>query len=192
MANLVKELGELDFSAYIGGPMQAAIQAQHTASLSEALFIKDTGFNKKTGKIEYVDFSYTKTVPVETTATNGVTTTTIEKQEYKLSVPLLSLITIPAIRIDEMTIDFNVKLTSCETVNVDSEFNTSAQTGFNFGRLINFKASASYRRKTSSTTETNRSYDLAVHVRVVNDEIPAGLDRVLRMLENQVKDEKKE
>ena len=46
MPNLVQELNSLDFSVYIGGPLQAAVQAQHAASMSQVNFIKEVGFEK--------------------------------------------------------------------------------------------------------------------------------------------------
>lgn len=41
MANLVQELNSLDFSVYIGSPMQTAIKAQHDASMSQVNFIME-------------------------------------------------------------------------------------------------------------------------------------------------------
>ena len=67
MTNLVQELNSLDFSVYIGGPMQAAIQAQHAASMSQVSFIKEVGFENTPagtlGELRYVDFKHKKSVP---------------------------------------------------------------------------------------------------------------------------------
>ena len=49
MPNLVQELNSLDFSVYIGGPMQAAVQAQHAASMSQVSFIQAVGFEDING-----------------------------------------------------------------------------------------------------------------------------------------------
>jgi hypothetical protein len=38
--NLVQELNSLDFSVYIGGPLQAAVKAQHDASISQVTLLK--------------------------------------------------------------------------------------------------------------------------------------------------------
>ena len=66
MPNLVAELNSLDFSVYIGGPLQAAVQAQHAASMSQVQFIQEVGFEDdpistttpKAKKLRYVDFAY--------------------------------------------------------------------------------------------------------------------------------------
>ncbi|MBV8326905.1 DUF2589 domain-containing protein [Chryseobacterium sp.] len=185
MANLVQELNSLDFSVYIGGPMQAAIKAQHDASMSQVNFIKEVGFEQPDAqggatKLKYVDFVYTKSVPSTTGSTDSVV-----KSEVKLSVPLLSMLTIPALRIDEMTIDFNAKLNSVETQSIASEFQGSASLSAKFWK-VKFNASASYKKTSSSTSTTEKTYTLGVHVKAVNDELPAGLSKIMDMLEDAI------
>ncbi|MBP6751217.1 MAG: DUF2589 domain-containing protein, partial [Xanthomonadaceae bacterium] len=65
MPNLVQELNSLDFSVYIGGPLQAAVQALNAASMAQVSFIKEVGFETVGGeeKLRYVDFEYKKSVP---------------------------------------------------------------------------------------------------------------------------------
>lgn len=185
MANLVQELNSLDFSVYIGGPMQAAIKAQHDASMSQINFIKEVGFEEDVAeggakKLKYVDFTYTKSVPSTTENSDAVV-----KSEVKLSVPLLSMLTIPALRIDEMTIDFNAKLNSVETQSIASEFQGSASISAKFWK-VKFNASASYKKTSSSTSTTEKTYTLGVHVKAVNDELPAGLSKIMDMLEDAI------
>lgn len=194
MPNLVQELNSLDFSVYIGGPLQAAVDAQHAASMSQVSFIQEVGF-KNVGTVQapdyelrYVDFKYTKKVPNPTydpAATSGPNSLPFNEAEVLISVPFLTMLTIPALRIEEVNIDFNAKLTSTETRNVSSEFAGSAEISAKFWK-VNFKASASYKRTSSSGTSTERTYTLGVRVRAVNDELPAGLDRILTMLEDSI------
>jgi len=191
MPNLVQELNSLDFSVYIGGPLQAAVDAQHAASMSQVSFIQQVGFQDDGSggtELRYVDFKYTKKVPnpdYDPAATTGPTSEPYNEAEVLISVPFLTMLTIPALRIDEITIDFNAKLTSTETSNVASEFAGSASLSLKVWK-VNFKASASYKRTSSSGTSTERTYNLGVHVRAVNDELPAGLERILTMLEDSI------
>ncbi|MBL8261379.1 MAG: DUF2589 domain-containing protein [Xanthomonadaceae bacterium] len=191
MPNLVQELNSLDFSVYIGGPLQAAVSAQHAASMSQVSFIQEVGFKDDGAggkELRYVDFKYTKKVPNPTydpAATSGPNSLPFNEAEVLISVPFLTMLTIPALRIEEVTIDFNAKLTSTETSNVSSEFAGSAELSARFWK-VNFKASASYKRTSSSGTSTERTYTLGVHVRAVNDELPAGLDRILTLLEDSI------
>lgn len=200
-STLVNDLNSLDFSIYIGGPMQAAVSAQNAAAMAVVNFIKQVGFETSTSndgddedeggggestttvttseKVRYVTFFYEKNLEDGTTAT------------YKLSVPLLTIVPIPSLRIEEMTIDFNAKLNSVETEDVSSSLGASASLGIGF-KKVGFKASASYRRTSVSGSKIERSYEMNVHVKVVNDEIPAGLDRILRILESEITNKEKE
>lgn len=192
MADLVAELNSLDFSVYIGGPMQAAIQAQTAASMATVNFIKEVGFEPGTGggpdQIRYVAFKFVKLAPNPNfDKTQPVSSTNQEmiSQNVEVSVPFIAMLTMPALRIDELTIDFNAKLTSVETSSVNSEFAASAELGINY-KVVNFKASASYKRTSSRGTTVEKTYNLGVKVTAVNDEIPEGLDRILTMLEDSI------
>ena len=200
MPNLVQELNSLDFSVYIGGPLQAAVQAQHSASMSQVQFIQEVGFETdSTGKtnVRYVDFAYSKSAAnphfgktaqqladEELPGDTDVASKFIESQ-MTIKVPFLTMLTIPAVRLDEITIDFSAKLTSTETSSVSDEFAASAELGINY-KVVNFKASASYKRNSSRGVSVEKTYNMAVHVRAVNDEIPEGLDRILTMLEDGI------
>jgi hypothetical protein len=197
MANLVQELNSLDFSVYIGGPLQAAVQAQHAASMSQVSFIKEVGFENDGADLRYVDFNFQKSVPnphygktPQQLQDEGLPPTTnvasaFLPSQVNIRVPFLTMLTIPALRIEELTIDFNAKLTSTETSNVSSEFAASAELGIKY-KIVNFKASASYKRTSTRGTSVEKTYNLGVKVTAVNDEIPAGLDRILTMLEDSI------
>jgi hypothetical protein len=211
MPNLVQELNSLDFSVYIGGPLQAAVQAQHAASMSQVSFIKAVGFEEdpnststpKGQKLRYVDFAFTKSIANEHYGkdkqklldegfTDAQATEIVKDKDNKfisndvtIKVPFLTMLTIPALRIEELTIDFNAKLTSTETANVSSEFAASSELGINY-KIVNFKASASYKRTSTRGTSVEKTYNLGVKVTASNDEIPAGLDRILTMLEDSI------
>ncbi|MES2669287.1 MAG: DUF2589 domain-containing protein [Pseudomonadota bacterium] len=206
MPNLVQELNSLDFSVYIGGPLQAAVDAQHAASMSQVNFIKEVGFITTAANaaatppvlastdLRYVDFKYKKRVPnpnfgklpAEAVPAGANVTNEFLDQEITIKVPFLTMLTIPALRIEEINIDFNAKLTSVETTAASSEFAGSAELSAKFWK-VKFKASASYKRSTSSTTNVEKTYNLGVRVRAVNDELPAGLDRILTMLEDSIR-----
>jgi len=206
MPNLVAELNSLDFNNYIGGPLQAAVQAQHAAAMSQVKFIQEVGFESGASptdpeKLRYVDFNYKKSIPnphykktTQELTDEGFTAAEISdidtteaftESEIKIKVPFLTMLSVPALRIDEMTIDFNAKLTSTETSNVSSEFAASAELGINY-KVVNFKASASYKRTSTRGVNVEKTYNLGVNVKVVNDELPAGLDRILTMLEDSI------
>lgn len=197
MPNLVPELNSLDFSVYVGGPLQAAIKAQTEASMATVSFIKEVGFendgnDSTTDALRYVDFEYNKSVPnpnyLSTDADLPAGTNTTDEfleSRVAIKVPFLTMLTIPSLRVDEVNIDFNARLSSTETSNIATEFGAKAELGLKF-RRIRFKASASYKRNTSQGVKVDKTYNLGVQVKAVNDELPAGLARVLDLLEDGI------
>jgi Protein of unknown function (DUF2589) len=202
MPDLVQELNSLEFGVYIGGPLQAAIKAQQEASLAQIDFIKDVGFvttaASPTPSLRMVDFSFKKDkpnpnfgkTPAQLTAeglpaNTNVTDRVIADGTTTLRVPMLAMLTMPAIRIQEITIDFNAKLTSVETKNISTELGVNASLGLNV-KWVNFKASTAFKRTTTEGVKVEKSYTMAVHVRAVNDEMPAGLERILTLLEENI------
>lgn len=187
MADLVSELNSLDFGLYIGGPLQAAVDAQNSASLAQVDFIKSVGFTEvsdsdedtttesipKHNELVYVDFEYQKSTGNESIETR------------KISVPLLTMLNVPSIRIDEITIDFNAKLTSIETRDTSSSLGISGTLSAGC-KLASLKVSAAYKKTTTTGSNVEKTYSMSVHVRAVNDEMPAGLDRILTLLEGEI------
>lgn len=202
MSNLVPELNSLDFNVYVGGPLQAAIQAQTAASMATVDFIKQVGFEDDgdattADALRYVDFKYKKSTPNphfgktslqlsdENLPADTNTTDQFLESEVAIKVPFLTMLTIPSLRVDEVDINFNARLSSVETRSVSTKFALDAKLGLKF-KFINFKASASYRRNTTQGTKVEKTYNLGVRVRAVNEELPEGLNRVLNLLEDSI------
>lgn len=173
----VTELGNIDFQKMIGGPLQAAVDAQVASSLATINFINAVGFTAADGggkrELVMVDLSHTrKDVDADGTVTS---------KDVNVRVPLLSMLPIPSLRIEQVLIDFNVRLNSVESSTVSDDLGVKAQLSAGWGP-VNFKVSASYQRKTTTNVEVKREYALNVNVKAVQDEMPAGLEKVLGML----------
>jgi hypothetical protein len=185
------ELSSLNFDAMIGGPLNAVIKAQAQSAVTSVDFIKAVGFDSDdSGNITgptMISFKYKK--PVEQKAADG--TVTIEVKDFELTVPFLTMLPIPFIRIEETTIDFNAKITavqessSTSSHGLDTELKAKAGWGWGSASL---KVNYSYKKSTASSSKVERTYSLAVHVRAVQDEIPAGTERLLGILENAIKE----
>ena len=124
-------LNNIPFHNIIGGPLEAAIKAQAMAANTTVEFIKAVGFKPVTkngqidpdkddssivgdedseiGNIRYINFSYAKK------NLDG------SKAEGYMKVPILSIVPIPMLRIEEMTIDFATKITESEQNDHGSE-----------------------------------------------------------------------
>ena len=175
--NLVSELNNIDFQKMIGAPLQACVDAQVASSLATVNFINAVGFTAPdtSGKrdLVMVDFSHTRKDVDDKGAA-------VEKS-VNIKVPLLAMLPIPSLRIEHVIIDFNVKLNSVESSSVDTSLGVNAEVSGGWGP-VKFKVSASYQRKTATNVEVKKEYALNVNVKAVQDEIPAGLEKILNML----------
>ena len=174
--NLVAELNNIDFKKMIGGPLQAAVDAQVASSLATVDFINAVGFTTPTSgprELVMVDFTHIRSDGPKDANGQPIPTT--------IKVPLLAMLPIPSLRIEHVIIDFNVKLNSVETSTVSSDLKVDASVSGGWGR-VNFKVSASYQRKATTGVEVKKEYALNVNVKAVQDEIPAGLEKILNLL----------
>jgi hypothetical protein len=217
MSNPGQELSSIDFASLIGGPLTAVIKAQAQSSNASVQFIKGVGFkkpltdefdsvgNSETEEPIYVKFKYPKEVtpyvPSQLEVTDGegnvVTPATPAAsavyETHEISVPILTMLPIPFIRIEEATLDFNAKITSMAYDREAVTKNTSAGGGAKTGKFFSYfgsaslKASTSTKRVSRTGTTENKTYSMAVHVRAVQDEMPAGMERLLGILEDSVK-----
>ena len=175
--DLVSELNNIDFRKMIGGPLQAAVDAQVASSLATVDFINKVGFTAPDGdgkrELVMVDFSHKR----KDVDANGKET----NKEIAIRVPLLAMLPIPSLRIEHVIIDFNVKLNSVESSSTSDALGVNAEVKGGWGP-VSFKVSASYQRKTATNVEVKKEYSLNVNVKAVQDEIPAGLEKILNLL----------
>ena len=210
-------LNNIPFHNIIGGPLEAAIKAQAMAANTTVEFIKAVGFKPVTkngqidpdkddssivgdedseiGNIRYINFSYAKK------NLDG------SKAEGYMKVPILSIVPIPMLRIEEMTIDFATKITESEQNDHGSESaskrnqSNSSKKGvsystrnFRFWNRATFRGSVTQHSKSKSQHSSKLSMDTSIdiHVRAVGDELPAGLGKILGILEANMIDEHKD
>ena len=205
-----QELASIDFESMLGGPLVAVINAQAQAAMTTVNFIKEVGFQKpdeeqdaggdtSTEEPIYVSFKYPKEISPYVPASPGdpgadppIPATPYQPAVYEtqeLRVPILTILPIPYIRIDETTIDFNAKINSVEYRKTDTNLKVSAsleaKAGWLFGSA-KLKVSSPFQRSTQQGNKVNRTYSLAVHIKAVQDEMPAGMERILGILETAI------
>jgi hypothetical protein len=179
--------------AMIGGPLVAVVNAQAQSAMATVNFIKEVGFKKSSEEQEagedtgteepiYVSFKYPKEISpyvpavladpsaVPPVAASPAVPAVYETQE--LTVPILTMLPIPYIRIDETTIDFNAKITSVSyrktDTNLKIDSSLEARAGWLFGSA-KLKVSTSYQRTTQQGNKVNRTYSLHVYVKAVRN-----------------------
>lgn len=182
--DLTTELNNIDFKKMIGGPLQAAVDAQVASSLATVDFIQKVGFSQPLGsdgqpdltkprELVMVEFSHKRTDVDDKGAP-------VVKESF-IKVPLLAMLPIPSLRIEQVIIDFNVKLNSVQTASASDKLGINAEVKGGWGP-VSFKVSASYQRKTATGVEVKKEYALNVNVKAVQDDMPAGLEKILGLL----------
>ncbi len=150
-------LGSIPYGTLIGAPMTAAVEAQALSAQTSIDFIRSIGFESTDdgvgfGPIRQVTFTYSRR-----NTTDG-TDDTVE-----MKVPLLTIVPIPYLRIDDLTIDFTSKITEemLRSTKRDSSTEAEAELSINYSHFLSpvkvgFKASIS--TKHSSSTATSNRY----------------------------------
>jgi hypothetical protein len=176
MDKATSALQAIPFEQLIGGPLNAAVKAQALAATTSVDFIRSVGFNQN-GEIINIKFVYQR-----------------EGRQVTLEVPLITIVPIPYLRIDNMTINFKAQLSasgeSNDTTTSSQNANVSASAGGGFfGQKYNFNASVSSKKDSSSSSSSKYSieYTMDITVHAVQDDIPKGLSTVLGLLSEQMK-----
>lgn len=203
MADYGNEISSISLGSIIGGALSAIVEAQSQAAHTTVNFINEVGFEGEQGKRKpvYVDFQYEKTLTPEEAKSEkeseggsaGGTKDPAQaenlKQVTNLKVPLLTMVPIPYIRVDDATIDFNVKINSVQETKSSSDLKYGGKTeananynGFRFKTGIKLSASISNQKKSSTSDTVKRDYSLNVHVHAKQDDMPAGVERLLDLL----------
>jgi hypothetical protein len=175
----IQNIQSIPFGALIGGPMTAAVQAQALAAMTTVDFIENVGFdpppaNAVVRPVKNVVFSYKKANSI------GV------EKTFDLTVPVLAIVPIPYLRIEELNIDFTAKLTDLVEHSEDttSSVNLSAEASARWGwGRASFRGSYSRTHNQANKSVENNEYTMNVRLRATQSEVPGGLAKVLDMLE---------
>ena len=171
-----RQLGMIPFGNLIGGPLNAAIEAQAKAANTTLEFIQNIGFVDGGDTVRNVTLKYM----------NGDVQKTLE-------VPILTMVPIPYIRIDDMSIQFKASISaSSDQTQTDSSSSSWEGKVSGSARYLFFKAqmSASYSsKKDSSATKNSKyavEYTIDVNVHAVQDDMPGGMSKVLSLLTESI------
>jgi len=134
-------------------------------------------------------------------------------EQMELEVPILTMLPIPFIRVEEAEIDFHAKITSMSYANVASNFSassgstirTSLSGSRNAGGGLNLgffsvgaknrsrysgstvlRTNASYRSSSRAGNKIEKVFQLGVKVKVSQDEMPEGMEKLMGILEDSI------
>lgn len=177
-------LQAIPFSSMIGGPLKACIEAQAMAAKTTWDFIQEVGLNtnSETGEKSAVNVAFTF-------IQNG--------RLVQLNVPLLTIVPIPYIAIHSVDIGFKASISASSSYvseshkTIESGAEASASGGFKVGPFhmdAALKANYSSKKDSKATEESKYSveYTMDVAVKAGQDNMPAGLAKVLELLGNSL------
>jgi hypothetical protein len=212
-------LGQIPFGAIIGGPLKAAVDAQAMAAQACYEFIKNVGFEEtpKIGddgkpvpllgpngqpvvqngqqlsvmertKVRDVTFVFERLSPPVKDA-NGNLQPPGPPARASITVPLLSVMPLPFIRIKSMDISFKASISAVDgrsqtdTSSSDKQLKGDATLGFGWWK-VNASGSISSKKDSTATSTSKYSVEhtMDINVSAVQDDMPAGLAKILAIM----------
>jgi hypothetical protein len=186
-----KELAALDFASIIGGPLVAVINAQAMAAHVTTSFIQNIAFEPpqagagggQSTKLKVVSFDFTQLLGTQAQGLQDATS---------IKVPLLTLVPIPFIRVDSMTIDFNVTLHDVQKTTLSNDFTFNASVSgsessfFGMGPSVSMQTSVTDRNTYQNEQTVDDTYSLHITVHAVQDQMPGGMSQILNIFSNVI------
>lgn len=179
-------LAAIPFHAILGGPLQAAVQAQ-TLAAGETLRFVHSLVGSGSSAAGAGPSQGVQTVPFDFESMSNILTDSLE-----LNVPLISLVPIPYLEVSSLNVQFNAQLSSQEHTQDTNTFNTQATDSGGGNWLIgktNFTATISDQNVWTDQGAENRQYSLQVTLQATQSALPGGLSKVLQMVDNVLETE---
>lgn len=156
----------------IGSPLAAAADASINLANSTADFINRVGFDKD-GNVRNVAFKYEKISKNE----DG----TLNLDAMKVDVPMLAIVPIPNLQVDEVNVLFDMEVKQSEKTENTLDLSAAAKAKLDLG-LFSVSVSGSVSVHQNNTRSSDNSAKYHVDVRAANHGTPEGLARVLDMM----------
>lgn len=167
-----EQFSGLPMKDLIGSPLAAAADASINLANSTADFINRVGFDKD-GNVRNVAFKYEKISRNE----DG----TLNLDAMKVDVPMLAIVPIPNLQVDEVNVLFDMEVKQSEKNESALDLSASAQAKLDLG-LFSVSVSGSVSVHQNNTRSSDNSAKYHVDVRAANHGTPEGLARVLDMM----------
>lgn len=169
---IAEQFAGLQMDQLIGAPLRAAADASTQLANSTADFINRVGFDKD-GKVRTVAFGYQKR------STNEDGTSNLD--EMKVDIPMLAIVPIPNLQVDEVNVLFDMEVKQSEKQESALDLSASITGTVNLG-IVKVSVTGSVSAHQSNTRSSDNSAKYHVDVRATNHGTPEGLARVLDMM----------
>ena len=210
LVSMAQQFTGLPMGSLIGGPLNAAAKANASMAVTQTKFIIDTGFEKKavTPATTPPTYEY-KPVMISMSITRGIIQPqsaaedgTIPNPEVvpvttKFDLPLLTIIPINSLGVDNVQIDFEMEVKSSFTEEASETTENQVKAEASFEAKVGYgpfsasvKGSASYDHKDSTTHSTHyqksnsAKYTVSVHAGQLP--VPKGVNTIIEAYTNAI------
>lgn len=157
---------DMSIADLIAAPLTAAAEAQQNLARSTVEFIQSVGIQQdETGREIARSLSFTVRAPGKE---SGV------MNELSVQAPLLAIVPIPNLAVEEVSIDFQMEVTSAGKVEETSDFEGERSSHVSVCGKVSSSA--------AQTRETNQSAKYQIQVKARRQEMPEGFSRLLDIL----------
>jgi len=173
------EFAKIPLDFIIATPLLTTIEAHKVAAESTLQFINE--LNDKTKNVEF-----------ETTVTETDANGNVKEAGKKIKVPLLALVKVPSLNFDSLSVSFNYNISQVyrETKKTTSGANLEVGTTGLLAKFISAKLTGSIEHTTNRENTANRGGTLDVKVHVSESAIPAGLQKIINSITENISDPK--
>lgn len=199
LIDMAAQFRGLPMADLIGGPLQAACDAQTQLARATANFVKTVGFlpapttkdaegkdvvdPNAVGDVRVAPFKFTRPAPHPTDPTKTV------EETVELQVPLLAIVKVPSLAITSMDIMFDMEVKSSfkevESEDQAGAFSADADVGWGpFSMHVHVEGSVSTHKEHTRTSDSSAKYH--VELRAEDTGMPEGLARVLDIMQSAV------
>ncbi|MUK29119.1 DUF2589 domain-containing protein [Aliivibrio fischeri] len=184
LESMQNQFSGLPMESLIGSPLKAACDSQIMLARSTVDFIQNVGFDG--AKTRTADFSYERNV---VTGKDGLDNDIIEQEKVGLEVPVLAIVNVPSLMVDEVDITFDMEVKSSETYHETEdkkgEFSAKASVGWGpFSLTASVSGSVASHKENTRSSDNSAKYHVAVHAS--QSGTPEGLMRVLDIIGGSV------
>ena len=171
--SLANQFNGLPMKSLIGGPLQAACDAQVQLAKAETNFINEVGLiDDGKGNLS------TRTVSFSATRPTTMPTGEIVEETISISAPVLSIVPVPALLVDEVDIKFNMEVKSSTEDKSDTSASAKLSAKAGWGPFsVNITGSVSTHKESTRKTDNSAKYEVHVHAKQMDP--PEGLMRIL-------------
>lgn len=175
----------MELQQLIAGPLIATIEADTLSAQKYLDYVMRVAFESynpqtgETGKLRIITFSYNEQ------DANGLRKRTV-------SIPLLTLVPLPLLHVEEADFDFDIKILDALSENVDEKFSIEeGKSVTNRPEVTGFKMRASLAPKQGEVSrggelQQSLSANMKVKVKMRPADMPAGLSNLLHLTANNV------